>query len=53
MENSNHDKIVELKKKIITLLEWDMPNIKNSELRFFKESKLKEFKKELQFLCGK
>ncbi|MBN2479854.1 MAG: hypothetical protein JXA94_06465 [Parachlamydiales bacterium] len=45
-------KISELK-KAIKLIEWDLANITNNEIRQFKEYKLKKLKSELSDLLAK
>lgn len=54
METSKMDeyKISELK-KAIKLIEWDLANITNNEIRQFKEYKLKKLKSELSDLLAK
>ena len=37
-------------KKLVSILEWDIPHIKNSNLRAMKEKKLMECKHDLQEL---
>ncbi len=43
------EKINELRKKISTLV-WDIPNIRNNELKSIQEKKLISYKKELKSL---
>ncbi len=45
-------KIYELR-KIISILQWDMPNIQNDNLRGIKEKQLMKYKNELQELLKK
>lgn len=40
-------------KKIISVLEWDIPHIQDKEFKAIKEEKLKQYKKELQELLEK
>jgi len=40
-------------KKRISILEWDLPNIKNSQLKAMKEKSLKNYKQELKGLLQK
>lgn len=47
--DSINEKIKDLRRDI-SLLEWDMPNIKNEVMRGRKERKLKECKEELHKL---
>lgn len=44
-----NQRITELKRNI-SLLEWDIPNIKNDELSSFKKRKLRQYRKELDRL---
>lgn len=39
-------------RKQISLLEWDLPNMKNSKMRVLKENRLVQFKKELKELLN-
>ena len=43
----NSEKIYDLKKKI-SFLEWDIPNIRNDELKALKKKTLQEYKNELK-----
>ncbi len=45
-------RVDELRKEI-SLMEWDIPNMKNAGLKSAKEQKLKQSKKELQDLLEK
>jgi len=47
--DQNYKKIEGLRKNILTL-EWDIPNIKNDNLKGHKESLLRQYKKELEEL---
>ena len=47
------DKRINELKKTISILEWDLPNIKNNELRSIKEKELMFFRAELQTLLEK
>lgn len=49
-ENFFDERIFELQKMISTL-EWDIPRIKNNELKAHKEGKLSELKNELDKLA--
>ncbi len=47
--DQTHKRIEGLRKTILTL-EWDLPNIKNDNLRTYRESLLKRYKNELEDL---
>ena len=48
--NQQIGKRIEGLRKTILILQWDLPNIKNDNLRSYKENILKQYKKELEEL---
>lgn len=50
MSNNSISKRIYLLRKMISILEWDIPHIKNKDLKLKKEEELNQYKKELNEL---
>ncbi len=52
-KNASFEKRIYELKRLVSILEWDIPNIANNQLKSIKEEQLMQCKRELQELLGK
>ena len=53
LKNKDFERRLYEVKKVISVLEWDLPNIRNNQLKEIKENQLMQYKRELQELLVK
>lgn len=52
-KTTSFDKMAYELRKLISILEWDIPNIQNNQLKAIKEMQLLQYKRKLQELLEK